>query len=332
MKILITGATGFVGSHLTKALLKSKRNHLILLIRKSSKLTKIKDIIEKNKSRVDIIYGDLNDYSALLRATKGTDIVFHSAAMLGSPEINFRQIHEANVLGTKNLVEASELNKVKRFVHISSVAVYGPIKYTKDNPITETTKCNPLTDYDKTKFLSEVAVKKSSLEWTIIRPTMVFGPGETTNKAKMFQLIQKGWFKIIGNGENLMALVYIDNLIDGIIKASKSKKAVDETYVISDDHSYTMNQFIYTIAKHINVKKPVHIPYVIAATSVIGFKVLSLFGVPKLLSMDRIRSLTNHAEFSIAKAKSELKYNPKIDLDKGIKRTVDWYKKNKVLK
>jgi len=321
MTILITGATGFIGSHLSEKLLK-KKEKIRILARKTSRIDWLK------KQGVEICYGSLEDINSLTKATKNIKIVYHLAAMLGSPEITYKKLYEVNVKGTENLVKACEKNKVKRFILISSVAAIGPAKHMAD----ETTKCNPVTDYDKTKYLAELAVKKSDLDWTIIRPTMVYGPREIRNKAKMFRLVQKKVFVIIGNGKNLMSLVYVDNLIKGIILAGESIRAAKHTYILSDKHPYTMNEFIKTIATHENVRMPLHIPVWFAYLGTFCFRLLRFTGVPQLLSVDRIKNMTMNHSFSISKAIKELNYNPKINLDEGVKRTVQWYKEKGILK
>lgn len=321
MTILITGGTGFIGSHLVSSLLE-KGKKVRVLVRKTSRTDWLK------KQGVEICYGSLEDINSLTKATKDIEIVYHLAAMLGSPEVTYNQLYEVNVKGTENLVRACEKNKVKRFILISSVAAMGPAKHMAD----EKTKCNPRTDYDKTKYLSELAVRKSNLDWAIIRPTMVYGPGEIKNKAKMFRLIQKGMFFIIGNGKNLMSLVYVDNLIKGIILAGESKKAVKHTYILSDKHPYTMNEFIKTIAGHEKVRTPIHISVWIAYFWAFCFKLLRFTGIPQLLSIERIKNMTMNHSFDISKAINELKYEPKISLDEGIKRTVQWYKEKGILK
>ena len=321
MTILITGATGFIGSHLGEKLLK-KKEKIRILARKTSRADWLK------KQGVEICYGSLEDINSLTKATKNVKIVYHLAAMLGSPEITYKQLYNVNVKGTQNLIEACTKNKVKRFVLISSVAAMGPAKHMAD----EKTKCNPVTDYDKTKYFSEIAVRKSKLDWTIIRPTMVYGPREIRNKAKMFRLIQKGMFFIIGNGKNLMSLVYVDNLVKGIILAGESKKSIRQTYIISDRNPYTMNEFITTIARQENVKTPIHLPVWIAYIGAFFFRIFRIFGLPQILSKDRIKNMTMNHSFNISKAIKELNYNPETSLDEGVRRTVQWYKEKGILK
>jgi nucleoside-diphosphate-sugar epimerase len=177
-----------------------------------------------------------------------------------------------------------------------------------------------------------MVVKRSGLNWIIIRPTMVYGPGEIKNKAKMFKLMQKGYFFIIGNGKNLMSLVYVDNLVKGIVLAGESKKAVNQTYILSDRRTYTMNEFVRTIARHEGIRMPVHLPVFVAYIGAFFFRILGILGVPRLLSKERIKNLTTGRSFDISKAVKELGYNPKVGLNEGVRRTVEWYKEKGILK
>lgn len=321
MTILVTGATGFIGSHLVNELLK-KKEKVRILVRKVNRAEKLK------QQSIEIYSGSLEDINSLTKATKDVKIVYHLAAMLGSPDVTYKQLYNTNVIGTENLIKACVKNNVKRFVYISSVAAMGPTKNMAD----ETTKCNPKTDYDKSKYFAELAVKKSNLDWTIIRPTMVYGPGEIKNKAMMFRLIQRGIFFIIGNGKNLMSLVYVGNLVKGIVLAGKSKNAVKQTYILSDKKNYTMNEFVKTIARQENVKTPIHLPIWIAYIGAFFSMIFRIFGLPQILSKDRIKNMTMNHSFNISKAINELKYDPKIGLEEGVKRTVQWYKEKDILK
>ena len=134
MTILVTGATGFIGSHLVDELLK-KKEKVRILIRKLNKDEKLK------QHGLEICSGSLENIDSLTEATKDVKTVYHLAAMLGGPDVTYRQLYNTNVIGTENLIKACEKNKIKRFVLISSVAAMGPTKPMAD----EKTKCNPLS-------------------------------------------------------------------------------------------------------------------------------------------------------------------------------------------
>jgi len=252
--------------------------------------------------------------------------------LLGGPDVTPKQIYKVNLEGTKNILKASVENKVKRFIYLSAGAVMGKCSKMAN----ENTKCKPITPYAKSKFEGERLSLKYFKEYdfpvTIIRSTMVYGPGETKNKLRMIRAIKKGFFRIIGSGKNKISWVYIDNLIEGIILATESKKAIGEIYIISDKNPYSMNEMVKTISKELGVKTPQHIPKWIAWIVAVFFEITSKilkFSPP--LFRDRILSLTEGHMLDCFKACNEIGYNPKIGLKQGMKRTIDYYKKNGLL-
>jgi len=325
MKALVTGATGFVGSHLVCELL-SQDYEVRILARDPNKAKKF------GSNVVDIICGDLNDAPSLIKATKDIDIVFHLAALLGGPDILEKDLQETNVQGTKLLLDASVSNNVKKFLFLSGCAVIGDITYMAN----ECSECHPSTPYARTKYEAEKLAMKcmsdSGIPVTIIRSTMVYGPGEIRYKLKMMKMIKKGFFRIIGDGENQVSWVYIDNLIDGITRASRCDKANGEIYIISDEKPYTMNEFIEAASKALGVKTPGHMPRSIAWIAALFFEGLSkVIKINPPLFRDRIVSLTANHSCDCSKARKELGYNPKVPLEEGLRRMVKYYKDNDLI-
>ena len=319
---LITGGTGFIGTKLVEALSKQGRK-LRVLVRKTSKINDLK------RFNPEFVFGDINDKDSLNRAVKGVDTVFHLAGFIGGAGVGYKELHRINVVGTRNLMEACAESKVKKVVHFSSVSAMGEVKQYANEDVS----CNPVSFYDKSKYKGELAVRefKRKFKVIIVRPTIVYGPGELKTRMKMFKLVNKGVFRIIGHGRNLIAMVYVDNLIEGVLLADK-KGVPGEAYILSDERVYTMNEFFGAIAKEERVKIPGHIPKWLAYPVALAFEVLariSSFNAP--LSFERIRTLTISKSFSIEKAKRELGYSPKVGLREGVRRTVGWYKEQGVL-
>jgi nucleoside-diphosphate-sugar epimerase len=332
MKVLVTGATGFIGSHLVDALL-ARGDEVRILVRKTSDTKYIKGYIENKE--IEQVYGDLEDSPSLRNATGDMDIVYHLAGIVGKGIFSSdicQQLHKINVLGTENLLKACLTNNIHKFVYFSSAASIGPVKSVAD----ETTSCNPIDPYGKSKRESEVVAmnffEENGIPVTIIRPAMVYGPRETTNKLRLFQTIQNGTFRIIGNGDNHMCFVYVDDVVQGSILAGEKKNATGEIYILSSERAYTMNEIIGAIAKELEVRTPSHIPIWLANIAGFSFEIISKilkFSPP--LSRSRVKTLTHNHVYDISKAKRELGYEPKIDLEEGVRRTVEWYKENGLL-
>jgi len=317
MRILLTGATGFVGGNLLKKL-KASKNSIRVLVRDKTKI---------KATGVKVIQGDLLDQQSLLEATKGVHTVIHCAASLGGFHTNNTEIYKVNITGTELLFNAATKNKVKRFILISSVAAMGSIKGIAD----ESTPCRPKPGYEWSKYRAEEVVKAGKIKYIIIRPSMVYGPGEVKNKAKWFKIIQEGKYVIIGKGDNYMSFVYIDDLINGIMKSLNSKKN-NQTYILTGQN-IRHKDFVSLVAHELGVKSPRKVPYLIALT---GSYVLFILGkilrkTPPLFPK-RVRSLTNSIQYSTEKAKKDLKYEPKVEMKQGITLMIKWLRKEGLLK
>lgn len=325
MKVLVTGATGFIGSHLVDALL-ARGDEVRILVRRSSNIEKFK------RKNIEIVFGDIRDVASLKKATEDIDVVYHLAALLGGPNVTSEELREVNVRGTKIILEASAANNAKRFLYLSAGAVMGNSKQMAD----ETVECNPFTPYAQSKYDAEQLVLKYmndyNLPVTIVRSTMVYGPGEIHSKLKMVQMIEKGLFRIIGDGKNRVSWVYADNIVQGIILASIKERTIGEIYIISDERPYTMNELVEAIAKELGVKTPSHVPKWIAVIAAVALEGLSkIFKFSPPLFRDRVISLTANHTLDCSKACRDLGYKPNITLREGIKRTVKYYKERGML-
>ena len=221
MVILVTGGTGFIGSHLVDTLV-SKGEDVRVLVRETSNK---RYLIGKE---VEFVYGNLEDMDSMKAVVENVNAIYHLAGMLGkgiNSRYEYEKLRRINVRGTENLLEACLTEDIHRFVHFSSVAAIGHTESIAD----ETTDCNPIDPYGQSKYESEKVALKFFNDYkipvTIVRPSMVYGPRETTNKAKFFQSIQKGTFRIIGNGQNLMSFVYVDGVVQGCLLAAQKKKS-----------------------------------------------------------------------------------------------------------
>lgn len=326
--ILVTGATGFIGSHLTEKLVKD--GHKVrCLVRKTSN----SDFLDK--LGVEKIYGDIEDIRSIDAALKGVNIVYHTVGVLGKwtvPEDVYWRVH---VTGVKNLLDSIVKmdNNLGRLVYCSTAGVLGPISKL---PADESYQYNPTNVYERTKVEAEkLAIEyynKYKIPVVIIRPELVYGPRDL-HTLKMFQTIKKGIFPIIGNGSSTLLPVYIDDLVKAFILCIENDKAIGKTYLIGGDKLTTIKELTGNIARAMKVPAPkIYIPTImakmLAALIEYGAKIFR-FDPP--LTKSRVRFFTESRGSTFTKANIELGYCPETKLEDGLKRTVDWYEENNLL-
>ncbi|MBE0525017.1 MAG: SDR family NAD(P)-dependent oxidoreductase, partial [Methanosarcinales archaeon] len=249
MKVFVTGGTGFTGGHLVRRLVKEGHD-VGVLARKTSNT----QLLEKHG--VEIITGDITDKDMVKKAVNGFDRVYHIAAMYREGGgISEKPFWDVNVEGTKNMLEASVHANVDRFIHCSTGGVHGNISKP---PANESYPYNPGDVYQKSKLEGEKLALDyfaRGLPGVVIRPTGIYGPGDL-RFLKLFKSIQTGKFVMIGNGEVLYHLVYIDDLVEGFVLCGKKDIAVGQTYIIGGERYISLNKLVEIIANSLGVKEP----------------------------------------------------------------------------
>ncbi|NWF52103.1 MAG: NAD(P)-dependent oxidoreductase [Nitrospirae bacterium] len=315
MKALVTGATGFIGSHLCEEL--ARRGHQVTcLVRENSNLKWIESIDLK------IITGDCENIESLHSAVKGVDYIFHLAGL--TKACSDDEFFCVNAMGTKNLITATLENnpKLRRFVYISSLAAVGPSQ--NGSPVKEDTAPKPVSSYGKSKLEGEKAVLgyKKKIPVTIIRPSAVYGPRDR-DLFIFFRMLKKGIFPYWG--KCYYSLVYVDDLVQGIILAAENRKAEGEIYFLSDSKFYTNDEIVNAISSAFGIKAVrLRIPkFIMPYFAYIGEKI----DRKGIINRDKINELTySHWICDITKAREELGFIPKVRIKEGMKWTVDWYR------
>lgn len=315
MKTLITGATGFIGSHLAGALLRQGFD-VACLVRNPANLRFLEDI------NVGIIKGDCTDSESLADAVKDVDYIFHLAGLTKAcSEADF---FNANVKGTENIVQAVLKNNtnIKRFVCLSSLAAVGPSR--DGSTLKEDAKENPVSVYGKTKLEGEriVLARKRDLPVTIIRPPAVYGPRDR-DLLVFFKMVKSGivpyW------GKCYYSFLYVDDLINGIILSALSRESEGETFFMSDGSIYSSDDIIEAITDAVQ-KKPFRLTLPRFILPLLGFVSEKARGV-SIINSDKIKELGyTHWICDTHKAKVMLKYEPKVKIKEGIRWTADWYR------
>lgn len=321
---VVTGANGFVGSHLVDILL-SKGFKVRCVVRKSSNLKWLKE------NDVEIIDSGLFDKDGLRKAFNGANYIYHVAGVVKSK--TKEGYFKGNVETTKNLLEVAmeNLSTIKRFLLVSSGTVTGPSIDGK--PLNEKSECNPITTYGKSKLEGEKTVLsyKDKLPITICRAPAVYGERDTEIFI-YFQTFSKGLTTTIGFNKKELSLIHAIDLVEGFYLAATSEKAIGEIYFISSEKFYTWQEINSVTSKVLN-KKPIilKVPHFVVYTISAFAQFFAMFSnKPATLNIEKAKDITQQFWiFDTSKAVSELGYRQKILLEDGIKRTCDWYKKMK---
>jgi dihydroflavonol-4-reductase len=321
---VVTGANGFVGSHLVDYLLEKNYN-VRCIVRKSSNLKWLKD------KDVEIFDCGLKDKDGLRKAFSKAEYIYHVAGVVKSkkPEGYF----EGNVETTRTLLETALEFKdsIKRFLIVSSQTASGPSQLSK--PVNEDSPCNPITTYGRSKFAQEELAKTfmETLPITICRAPAVYGDRDTEIFI-FFQTFSKGLMTSIGLNDKQVSLIHVTDLVRGLYLAAVSEKAIGQIYFITSLKYYTWKEVGEVTSKVMNkkplkVKVPHFIVYIIAAIA----QFFSLFSSKAAtLNIEKAKDITQPAWIcDYRKAFNDLGFKEELTLEEGIRRTVDWYRKMK---
>ena len=320
LSALVTGASGFIGGRLAERLAIEEGVRVRAMVRSTRKAERLR------KHPLEILQADLLDLPSLHKAIDGCDLVFHCAALVRETG-DRNEFYRTNVQGTENILKVSSDTGVNRFIHFSSVAVYGMNPPDRADETTPYQPCGNL--YCDTKIASEEAVwaayQETGLPVVVIRPTNVYGPYSNAWTLRPIKLINSGQMMLINGGTGINNYVYIDNLLDGMLAATKRDESVGQVYLISDGAPVTWKEFFGYYAQMAGKRNIRSVPQWLAKVIALGMEITSRFsGRPPKITREAIRFLTHQARFSIEKAVHELNYQPRFSLEEGMKLTEQW--------
>lgn len=316
---LVTGGSGFIGSHLVELLLK-KGYTVRCLLRKTSSTAWLKGL------PITVVTGDVFDRNALAEAVAGVDVIYHSAGLTKAK--TKEEYFRANAGGTRNLLEAAVQHApgLQRFVHISSQTAAGPSPTA--TPITEEQSGKPITTYGWSKLRAEeeCLAFRDRLPVTIVRPPAVFGPRDK-DVFEFFATMQKGLQPVVGFGEKYVSLIHVADLVRGIVMAGESPNSIGGTYFIGSKATYgwlEVGQVTRKILgrRALTVRIPEAGVYVIAAFA----ELFSRFSPkPALINFEKARDMVqNYWTCDSSKARRDFGYEQELSLEEGIRDTIAW--------
>jgi dihydroflavonol-4-reductase len=322
VRVLITGATGFTGGHLARAL-RSHGATVRALVRDAGRA---KDLAAAG---IDLVIGDLREPSTLARAVAGVDVVYHVAAMYREAGISTDTYRAVNALAVRALIEAAAAANVRRVVHCSTVGVHGDIEHP---PADEEAPLRPGDVYQRTKLegeqLAREAADRLGIEVTIVRPSGIYGPGDR-RLLKLFRAAVRR-YPILGSGEIYYHLTYIDDLTEGFRLCGEHAAAANRTYILAGGEVTTLNELVGTIAQVAGVSPPRwHLPvWPFRAAGALCEAVCVPLGIEPPIYRRRVDFYTKSRAFTVARARREIGYAPRVGLREGIGRTLDWYREH----
>jgi len=325
MEVLVTGGTGFVGSHLVRRLL--SHGHHVRTLDKNPGLFDG----ELQNLGAELVAGSVSDADMVDRCIAGCDIVFHLASPFGDILQPDSVYWDVEVAGTRNVLESSERHGVKRVVHCSTQGVHGSLAET---PGDENSAFSPQDYYCYSKVEGERVCQEflaRGMDIVIVRPTSVYGPGDTRGWLKLYRMVARGWFPMIGDGKTLNHPVYVENLAELFELAATTPRAKGRAYLAGDDQPVTLSELVRGVAEALGTEvRIIKFPWYEAAR--LGASVVET--VSKSMSMKppvfrrRLSWYKTNRAFRIDRAKDELGYRPKIGLREGLARTAEWYRAN----
>jgi 2-alkyl-3-oxoalkanoate reductase len=322
---VITGATGLLGSHIAERLT-ARGEKVRALVRPTSDVSYLKTI------GVELVVGDLGDPDALRRALNGADVVYHCAARVGEwgP---WRQFQEGIIDAAGRVFDACRDVSVGRLLHVSSISVYGHPRdradlFTEDEPLGQHLWWRDY--YRRAKIEAEVLCRRYPGDWTMVRPSWIYGPRDRNSLPRFFKALGAGRVALIGRGDNLLNVVFAADVAEGAILAANAPAARGRAYNLSSDGEITQRQFLDMLTDALGKPRATRcIPFPVAFWAAFCGEIIA-----HIIRLRRSPHITRYAislvgrstRFSTERAKRELGWQPRTPAAEGLRQSLEWWR------
>ncbi len=332
---VVTGAPGWLGSSLVNALAGGVSFRSITVPPRRVRCVVFPSADATSLTRlgpnVEVVRADLRDARALDGVCDGAATIFHAAGLVHPHRV--KELYDINVDGTRNILNAAIASRAKRFLFVSSNSPAG-LNETAGRLMTEEDPPRPYLNYGLSKLQAEWVVndafRAGRIETAIARPCWFYGPHQPARQTKFFRMIKNGRPVVIGLGGNLRSMTYVDNAVQGLLLLEAVEKAAGRTYWIADRRPYSFIEILQTVAKILEVSiRPRYLP---SAGSDVARLVDSLLQMAGLYQQEIhvAGELAASIAVSIAAARRDLGYDPEIELEEGMRRSIEWCRANGV--
>lgn len=325
MKALVTGGTGFVGSHLVEHLL-ARGHDVTCLVRSAAKANAL-----FGERRPHLVQGALDDANAVRQAADGVDTVFHVAGITSArSRLEFFRVNEG---GTQAILRHIP-GDLKRFVQVSSLAAAGPAP--EDGALQGDERASPVTHYGASKLAAEIAVRAARFPWTIVRPPAVYGPRDV-EILRVFRLVRAPVMPVFGTGAQRLTFVHAHDLAEALIAAAEADATAGGVYYGTHPEIVTQRQFIEVVARAVRpdgrLPRLLPIPGPVARAGLwITQTGAALAGRATVLTADKANEFFARSfACSSAPLERDAGWTPRYDLATGVPQTVAWYREHRWL-
>jgi nucleoside-diphosphate-sugar epimerase len=322
VRALVTGATGFVGSHLAAALV-VRGDDVTCLARRPDQEAFLAAL------GAAMAPGSLDDAASLAAALAGAEVVYHVAGLTAAA--SEREFLETNAEGTRRLVAAAGAAHPRpaRVVYVSTIAAVGPT--TRGSRLSETSACHPVTAYGRSKLAGEAVVREAAVAWCIVRPGVVYGPRDR-ELLRMFRIAARGFAPVFGRGRQEVSLIHAADLAEAIVRAGTAPAAAGQTYHLAHPEPVTQAELVRAIGRAVRGGRA---PFVVPVPAALAAPIVRLIGRAAAASGRRtVVSADKLAEFlapsfatAVSKAERELGWRAGRDLAAGLAETAAWYRR-----
>ncbi len=329
MKALVTGATGFIGSHLVERLT-AEGHQVRALVRNPAGAEFLRNL------GTEVVFGDITDPDSFQASMQGVDVVFHIAARVTDwgPWSAFER---ATVRGTEHVLQTAAEAGISRFLHMSTISVYNDAYVRKRRIVTEKAPHTgkgerALGHYARSKVMAEEAVwryqREGALAVSVVRPTWVYGPRDETILPRLLEFLRSPQACWIGRKDPVVDPIYVTDVVDCILAAATSNKAVGQAYNVAPDVEIHLREFVGGLCRAFDIPMPHRTTsYAMAALATAiseGWSRLIRRQEPPGFSLAAFALMTRGRHHTPTKAKRDLNWQPKVSLEEGIRLTAAW--------